>query len=635
MSTSSPRFPEVQRSNLTNQLGWLLQRKLDEEELSFDRAYSHIALDILGYDLGLGTMSDGRGDFGIDYWVVDERTATIFQFKSHDFTEVLDPNFTADSKYLSDLPRIDSLLTHLNEVPAEANPKVQDFVKELRSAVHRHSLTAHATEAPFEITIFFCCLAKRFTDQAAEEFGRLAKEKNILWSDQTLHVATIPIMIDDLISERWRESNTDWRTSSGQRDDKIELHVRGEMISSAKSAVFFTNAYDVVAAFDRFGYQMFEPNVRCELKRSKVNEAIRESVKRAKGRREFKHLNNGITLISANFQKVNRTGGTVIRITQPGIINGLQTVKSVHDAYDELNDKDKEHFATDCEVLVRLHTRQAVSDYKELVKSTNNQNPMQPRNLRSNDPEQVYFERLFADLNWFYERKEGAWKAFQSDSDLWGSLRGKKVSDFKISGVNVRSVDNLEMAQAWLSFIGFSNEAIHYKRDIFSDDRLYDVVFKQRVIKHGYDYNFLFSDPALRAEAQDQAPNPQSLLLSELLREVADGLTPTRRQNRDEAVKRLKLEKLKKEDQDAQLVRDGSYIRGLVLAGAKYLFVDFCGLILFRVLGASIYDVAGNLLQTRSMKPVYTMRDLEPMRNVLLKDDFETGRRFCGAMGTL
>jgi AIPR protein len=108
--------------------------------------------------------------------------------------------------------------------------------------------------------------------------------------------------------------------------------------------------------------------------------------------------------------------------------------KSIHDAYDELNDKDKEHFATDCEVLVRLHTRQAVSDYKELVKSTNNQNPMQPRNLRSNDPEQVYFERLFADLNWFYERKEGAWKAFQSDSDLWGSLRGKKVSDFKISG---------------------------------------------------------------------------------------------------------------------------------------------------------------------------------------------------------
>jgi AIPR protein len=77
-----------------------------------------------------------------------------------------------------------------------------------------------------------------------------------------------------------------------------------------------------------------------------------------------------------------------VRVTQPGIINGLQTVKSIHDAFDELNDKEREHFATDCEVLVRLHIRQAVADCKELGKSTNNQNPMQPRNLRSNDPEQ-------------------------------------------------------------------------------------------------------------------------------------------------------------------------------------------------------------------------------------------------------
>ena len=255
---NSLRFPEVQRSNLIGQLNWLLKRELDEEELPFDRAFSHIALDILGYDLDSGTMSDGKGDFGIDYWIVDEKAATIFQFKSHDFTETLNPNFAADPKYLADLPRIQNLLTHLNEIPAEANAKVQDFVKELRSSVHRYSLTAHATDAPFEITIFFCCLAKRLTDQADEEFRRLGKDKNIPLGDQTLHVAIIPIMIDDLIAERWRESNTDWRTSSGQRDDKIELHVRGEMISSAKSAVFFTKAYDLVAAFDPLRI----PNVR-------------------------------------------------------------------------------------------------------------------------------------------------------------------------------------------------------------------------------------------------------------------------------------------------------------------------------------------------------------------------------------
>jgi hypothetical protein len=523
MANSSPKFPEAQRSNLVSQLGWLLQRTIEEEELSFDDAFSRVALDILGYESGV--QSDGRGDFGVDYWIVEERTATVFQFKSHDFTESFNADFTADSKILTDLPRIDSLLRHVDDVPSEANARVQDFVKELRNAIHRYGLSTNSSEGAFEITVFFCCLAKDFTKQAKTEFDRISADKEIIAGNYKLHVTTVPILIDELIAERWRESNTDWRTSDGKRDDRIELRVCGDIISSAKSVVFFTKAIDLITAFDRFGYQMFEPNVRCELKRSKVNEAIRESIKRNRGRKEFKHLNNGITLISASFQKSSKQSGNVIRVTQPGVINGLQTVKSIHDAYDELNDKEKETFDQDCELLVRLHTREAVGDYKDLVKSTNNQNPMQPRNLRSNDPEQVYFEALFADMKWFYERKEGAWKAFQSDSALWGSLRGKRVSDFKVDGSKlIRNIDNLEMAQAWLSFIGFSNEAIHSKRDIFSDERFYDVVFKRRIVKHGYDYNFSFFDPAVRGDAQDQAPNPQTLLLSELLREIAGRL---------------------------------------------------------------------------------------------------------------
>lgn len=624
MSNGQSRFPEEQRSNLTAQLLAALRRKLDEDDLTFDRAFAHVSLDILGYDLETGVFSDGRGDFGIDFWTVEERTATIFQFKSHDFIERLNAQLQADSTYLSDLPRIHQLLAHLDEVPDEANAKVQEFCKELRSSIYRHSLGSSSTEAPYEITLFYCCLAKGLTTQAATEFSRLAADRSVKWGEHTIRLTTVPIFIDDLIAERWRESNIDWKTATGKRDDTIDLVVSGEMIASPKSVVFFTHAYGLVEAFDKFGYQMFEPNVRCELKRSKVNEAIRESVKHSRGRREFKHLNNGITLICASFRKVSRPSGAVIRVTQPGVINGLQTVKSIHDAFDELTEREKEHFATECEVLVRLHTRQAVDDYKELVKSTNNQNPMQPRNLRSNDPEQIYFEQLFSELDWFYERKEGAWKAFQSDSALWGSLRGKRVAHFKSQQTNlVRSVDNLEMAQAWLSFIGFSNEAIHNKRDIFSDDRFYDLVFKRRVMRHGFDYGLSFTNPAVRTEALEEAPSPASLLLGQLLREVADGLTPSRKQNRDEAVKRLRIEGLKKEDQDARLVQDGGYIRGLVLAGAKYLFVDFCGFILFRALGSEVYEQAPRLLLGRSMRPMFESRDLGTFEAVIASDDYQ------------
>jgi hypothetical protein len=179
------------------------------------------------------------------------------------------------------------------------------------------------------------------------------------------------------------------------------------------------------------------------------------------------------------------------------------------------------------------------------------------------------------------------------------------------------------MAQAWLSFIGYSNEAIHNKREIFPNEKFYDLVFKKRTAKHGFAYNLSFSEPALRSEAEDQAPNAEGLLLAQLLWEVADELTPSRRQNRDDAVERLRIQNLKKEDQDAKLVQDPAYIRGLVLAGAKYLFVEFVGMILFTALSDQVYDKAPAILKSRSMAAMFKERDIKPMRTVYENDDYK------------
>src|SRR5215218_6272300 len=111
MLSTPPRFPEEQRSNLLAKLESALLRKMDEDDLSYDRAFSHVALETLGYDPEAGIMSDGKGDFGIDFWMVEERTATVFQFKSHDFTEGLNASMGADSKQLIDLPRIGNILS--------------------------------------------------------------------------------------------------------------------------------------------------------------------------------------------------------------------------------------------------------------------------------------------------------------------------------------------------------------------------------------------------------------------------------------------------------------------------------------------------------------------------------------------
>jgi hypothetical protein len=623
MQDAHNHFPPEQRDNLLDELRGLLARKVEEFDVPFDQAFSEISLRALGYDLDAGTLSDGAKDSGIDYWQVEDLSATLFQFKSHDPAEDLKGQRQVGPQEIADIPRIIGLLKDIDSLPKTSNKRTQDFVKELKSSIQRFNDSAAEEQAPFKITVYFCCYARGFTPGAEEEFSRYQKQNQFVWSKRRIEVTLLPVFIDDLLAEQWRAKNTDWRDSNGKTNDSIQLRVRGQIIDSAKSLVFFTSAYDLVNSFDLFGYQIFEPNVRCELKRSRVNEAIRESVKTSRGRKEFKHLNNGITLICASFTKPKTPDG-VVRIRQPGVINGLQTVKSIHDAFDELKEKEREDFVDKCELLVRVHTREAVGNYRDLVKSTNNQNPMQPRNLRSNDPEQINFERIFASLNWFYERKEGAWQAFRSDSSLWGSLKGKKIGDFKSQANGfTRNIDNLEMSQAWMSFIGFSDQAIHNKKDIFVDDKYYDLIFKSRIKKHGYDYSFSFSDPAVRDEADAQAPSPHMLLFAYLMREVADSLTPSRKQNRDDSVRRLKIEKDRKEDQDAKLADNAQYIRGLVLAGAKYLFAEFCGLIIFRAVGSRAHEIGQALFRMPSMKALATDRDITHIKKAVEEENYQ------------
>jgi AIPR protein len=375
-----PKFPDSQRANLLSNLRGLLTRQVEEESLSFDRAFIHVALDILGYDPDTGTIADGKGDYGVDFWIVGERSSTIFQFKSQDFvSSPLDDKLLFGPDLTSDLARLYDLLQNLDDPPSEGNAKVTAFVRDLRAAIHRYSQSEESKSDPYQITVYYCALAGGLTMQAQDEYSKLAVERTYQWMNQNINVDTRSVFIDSLLAEGWREENTDWRDAKGAKNDTITLHVRGQMIETPKSLVFFASAEDLVAAFDTFGYQIFEPNVRCELKRSRVNEAIKESVKTSRGRKEFKHLNNGITLICANFRKVKRNQAEEVDIKQPGVINGLQTVKSIHDAYDDLNGRERQHFSQNCDILIRLHTRNAVHDYKELVKSTNNQNPMQPR----------------------------------------------------------------------------------------------------------------------------------------------------------------------------------------------------------------------------------------------------------------
>ena len=536
-------FPEDLLSN--EALQQLLQQDLvritDEEELQHGQAFLRVCIEYLSFDSEKGVISDGSGDHGVDFIEVERAGASIIQSKSINFDQKLDFGKAFGPNYLKDLPRIRSLFENLDDLPTHMNAKVKKALMEIKHILRARSETNNTDS--FHIAVYFCAQAGCLTEAAREEL-EVMDTSPIVYGDIRIEITYIPVLLGDLLNEKWGQSNTKWLNRQNQKRERFDFDVCGTLIrDSSKSCVFFTRAAQLVDAYNEIGYQIFEPNVRCEIKNSAVNKAIQKTVRSRRGREEFKHLNNGITIICDSFRYLGpKKDPTGLRITHPGIINGLQTIKTLADSVSELLSSDAaKHFQNNCQVLVRVHTQNSVHDHRDLVKSTNNQNPMKPRNLRSNDSEQMILERYFSErLGWFYERKEGAWNAFRADHVRWSTINYRP--QHFMNGRTVKKVDNEEIAQAWLALIGFSEQAVDQRRHLFSSDRnYYDLIFLNRTSRHGKDYKHRIADPKVLQDAATQSPTGEGMLVAYLVREFARNVVRSRKENREEAVSRLDI----------------------------------------------------------------------------------------------
>lgn len=626
---AKPGIPQSQQVNFLKVLEGMLFREQEEEQSTPEAAFLSAGIKILGYDEGDGHLTDGPKDYGFDYLHIRTENCTIFQSKSLNYSSGLDGGALIGPSYLDDIRQIKEVIANLDAIPLDCNRHVSRALTALKNEISRQSLQRLADKAESEppkysISIVLLAMGEKFTPQAESEF-RMLENSVFSYADVDVDVTVTPIFIGDLLEQLWTQRNDDWRDRRGVKKDQIVLNVVGDVIKDSKTAVFYAKAYDFVEAFDSLGYQIFEPNVRSEIKSSKVNRAIRDTVSTRPGRKDFRHLNNGITVVCDGYSpRGPKQKPIAFEIRKPGVVNGLQTVKSMHDAYRKLKHEDQRDFQDNCLVLCRLHQPDSVRRIEDLIKATNNQNPMKPRNLKSNDPEQRAFEALFAGVGWFYERKEGAWSAFSSDARSWKSLGGKKPDFFKTKSNGYRKVDNGDIAQNWLAFIGYSTEAINEKKSIFAEDHLYSLIFLRRTTKHGFDYDFkLTKESLVFAEAREKSPDPVIMLMANLLREVADRLAPSRKENRDRAIKALGLAERSRDEQDRELDTDHGYQKGKMLRGMLTLFVEFVGFALYRALGDRIHERAPNLKKTPSMKAIFDNLDFDPLVNRYLARKFE------------
>jgi hypothetical protein len=588
-----------------------------ESSALFHRGAIDVLLEWLGYNSSDMHITEGS-DRGIDAWTSADSGLEIFQFKTHQPTPEGILNLSPFNGHgVHDLERAQTFL--LQERPDNVRQQELKRLLDLwHSHIYRHKLDE--VNNPLSVMLHLVVLGDGLTSQAQAEFDAFRAKSLTINNvdDAPVQFHVVLHTVDHIIDGKWREQNRDWKDLKGKKFDRIQLTPRNEaFISDHANAIFYCATIDLVRAYDSLGYQLFEPNVRANIKNSSVNQAIRDSVMHQRTRRDFRFLNNGVTLVCDSFgtPSKNRPQFSVLH---PGVVNGLQTVVALHQAYQSLSDQDKEDFEQNCWVLVRLLTSKAVEDITQVVRSTNNQNPMKARNLVSNNKEQLIYARVFAEqLGWFYEAKEGAWDAFDKDPQRWRPRLRKRPKDFR-SGRKVRRIDNANLAQEWLSFIGFAHEAVNEKKELFSSQRFYDLIFNRITLHHGFDYGF--SRERAVGDSEERSPDPSVMLTAFLAHRFAEEIPPSASQNRQEAKTRLSdregtdFSAMTRAEVDARLSLDDKFVLNQALKGMSFLFIEFVGFVFFRALGKEMHQYGQRVLKNHSLALLANDYDIETVR---------------------
>lgn len=165
---------------------------------------------------------------------------------------------------------------------------------------------------------------------------------------------------------------------------------------------------EIARLFERNGDLLLERNIRRYLGRNnnRVNMAIHDTLVSNEKQQDFYFFNNGITMTCTKFRHngVSNQGNDLqLKLENIQVINGGQTCKTIQQTLADATDLAQ--FA-DVFVLLRLYELEADDEQlvKEITFATNSQNPVDLRDLRSNDVLQLQLEVGIEQLGYVYKR---------------------------------------------------------------------------------------------------------------------------------------------------------------------------------------------------------------------------------------
>ena len=236
------------------------------------------------------------------------------------------------------------------------------------------------------------------------------------------------------------------------------------------SLISLENLYNM---YIELGEKFFEKNIRCGLNDGKMtSHEIKKSLKSILAGEDpiehFTFYHNGVALTAQELDFDSRS----IIMTEPRLLNGVQTVKTIKEFIDRNKKQSfKIHkLLRNVNVMARIVRSKDEEFLKRVTISNNRQNPIMPWNLRANDLIQLHLEERFKDeLRIFYERREN-------------SLRNLTDDDLEEMNINSkRSIQIRRLAQTLLALHG-EVDRISKMKEVFESERWYNDTFRGKYL---------------------------------------------------------------------------------------------------------------------------------------------------------
>ncbi len=334
------------------------------------------ALDLLtegGNDLGVDAMHLGEVDDG-------EFTVTIFQGKySH---KSLDGSAHFSENSVKNMIALVGNIFDPNK-SFEMNPRLAPRMEEVRSLIRDGYIPS--------VRLLLCSNGQRWNQQAQQWIDSSGLGHGQVHWQHYNHNDIVQVL---------------QRSKTVNDDIKLNGQAILENFNYRRVLVGKVPVTEIASLFDRNGDLLLERNIRRYLGRhsNRVNSAIHNTLINPVKNKDFYLFNNGITMTCTKMRHNALQGGDYqLKLENIQVINGGQTCKTIQQTINEASDQT---VFSDVFVLLRLYELESDDDQlvKEITFATNSQNPVDLRDLRSNDPKQLELEAGMQDLGYSYKR---------------------------------------------------------------------------------------------------------------------------------------------------------------------------------------------------------------------------------------